>query len=94
VTASAPNDQVTSDVVDIPEAALEDLRARLQDVRRPDELPDVGWEYGVPSGYVHDLAEHWRDGYDWRAHEAKLNRHPQFTTTTDASVSTSSTFGP
>ena len=29
------------------------------------------------------LADHWLDGYDWRAWEARLNRYPQFTTTID-----------
>jgi hypothetical protein len=42
-----------------------------------------GWEYGVPLDYVKNLVEYWRDGYDWRAWEAKLNSYPQFTTTID-----------
>jgi epoxide hydrolase len=29
------------------------------------------------------LREYWRTGYDWRAHEARLNAFPQFTTTID-----------
>jgi pimeloyl-ACP methyl ester carboxylesterase len=37
----------------------------------------------VPVDYVRDLVERWRDGYDWRAQEARLNEHPQFTTTID-----------
>jgi epoxide hydrolase len=67
----------------IPDADLDDLQARLARVRWPDELPDAGWDYGVPVGYARDLVEHWRTGYDWRAHEARLNAHPQFTTTID-----------
>jgi epoxide hydrolase len=43
----------------------------------------VGWARGVPLGYLQELAGHWADGYDWRAWEARLNRHPQFTTTVD-----------
>jgi epoxide hydrolase len=46
-------------------------------------LPGVGWDYGVPIGYVKELAEYWRDGYDWRAAEARLNGFPQFTTEID-----------
>ncbi len=38
---------------------------------------------GVPLDYLHDLAEYWRTSYDWRACEARLNAHPQFTTTID-----------
>ncbi len=67
----------------IPQADLDDLRGRLARTRFPDELPRVGWDYGVPLGYVKDLAEYWRTGYDWRAWEARLNEYPQFTTTID-----------
>jgi len=30
-----------------------------------------------------ELAGYWRDGYDWRKHEARLNDLPQFTSTVD-----------
>jgi pimeloyl-ACP methyl ester carboxylesterase len=66
--------------IDIPQAQLDDLKARLTRTRWPDELPDVGWTYGVPTSYLRGLAEHWRTAYDWRTHEARLNEHPQFVT--------------
>jgi epoxide hydrolase len=69
--------------VDVPQADLDDLHSRLARVRWPDELPDVDWSHGVPLGYVRELVDHWLTGYDWRAHEARLNAHPQFTTTID-----------
>ena len=69
--------------VDVPEADLVDLQNRLANTRWPDDLPDAGWEYGVPLAYLKDLAEYWRTGYDWRAEEARLNSHPQFTATID-----------
>jgi pimeloyl-ACP methyl ester carboxylesterase len=69
--------------IDIPQAELDDLRDRLDRVRWAEELPDVGWDYGVPVGYVKKLVEYWRNGYDWRAWEAKLNHYPQFTTEID-----------
>lgn len=37
----------------------------------------------MPVSYVKELVEYWRNGYDWRAWEAKLNAYPQFTTTLD-----------
>ena len=46
-------------------------------------MPGAGWDYGVPLDYVAALVEYWRDDYDWRAHEARINEHPQFTTTID-----------
>ncbi len=70
--------------LDIPQEELDDLHARLDRTRWPDELPGVGWAYGVPLAYLRELAEYWRNRYDWRAAEAKLNEWPQFTTTIDA----------
>ncbi|MFJ3639356.1 epoxide hydrolase family protein [Streptomyces sp. NPDC090108] len=67
----------------IPESDLEDLRHRLDRTRWPDELPGVGWDYGVPRDYLRELAHYWRHTYDWRAAEARLNRWPQFMTTID-----------
>ncbi|GAA3517969.1 epoxide hydrolase [Actinocatenispora rupis] len=69
--------------IDVPQADLDDLHDRLARTRWPDELPGVGWSYGVPTSYARRLAEHWRTRYDWRAHEAALNAFPQFTTEID-----------
>ncbi len=69
--------------IDIPQEDLDDLRARLARTRWPDQLPGAGWDYGIPLAVVQELAEYWRDGYDWRVHERRLNAFPQFTTTID-----------
>jgi len=69
--------------IEIPQADLDDLRDRLTRTRWPDELPDVGWDRGVPLAYLKELAEYWRTEYDWRAAEAKLNQYPQFITEID-----------
>jgi epoxide hydrolase len=67
----------------IPDSDLEDLHQRLDRIRWPDELPGVGWAYGVPRDYLMELVQYWRYEYDWRAAEERLNRWPQFTTTID-----------
>ncbi|MEU7893229.1 epoxide hydrolase family protein [Nonomuraea sp. NPDC049152] len=69
--------------LDIAQADLDDLRERLDRVRWPDEVPGLGWQYGVPLDHLRELVEHWRTGYSWRAAEAELNTHPQFTTEID-----------
>jgi pimeloyl-ACP methyl ester carboxylesterase len=69
--------------IEIPQPDLDDLRDRLARTRWPDELAGVGWSRGVPLGYLKELAIYWRDGYDWRKHEARLNQSPRFTTTID-----------
>jgi len=69
--------------VSIPQEDLDDLHERLIRTRWPDELPGVGWSYGVPLEYLKGLAEYWQAGFDWRAQEAKLNAFPQFATEID-----------
>jgi epoxide hydrolase len=69
--------------IDIPRSELDELHARLSRTRWPDEQPDAGWRYGAPLAYVKELAEYWRTDYNWRKHEAELNKFPQFTTTID-----------
>jgi pimeloyl-ACP methyl ester carboxylesterase len=92
--ASRPDNEIRPFRIDIPEQDLDDLRDRLGRTRWTNELPldtsgpqtgpvPPGWEYGVPVSYVKELVEYWKDGYEWRAWEAKLNAYPQFTTTID-----------
>lgn len=50
--------------IEVPQADLDDLHERLGRTRWPDELPGVGWDYGVPLGYLRELAEYWRIFYD------------------------------
>lgn len=69
--------------VHVPQFELDDLQHRLSRIRWPEELPNVGWAYGMPVSYIRDLIDHWRSRYDWRAREARLNNHPQFTTEID-----------
>lgn len=69
--------------IDIPPADLDDLRDRLGRTRWPDQLPGVGWDYGIALDDVRELAEYWRTGYDWRVHERQLNSFPQFSTEID-----------
>ncbi|MEV4378915.1 epoxide hydrolase family protein [Streptosporangium sp. NPDC049644] len=82
--------------VEVPQADLDDLRDRLARTRFAEALPESevtdgvqkgpvspGWEYGVPVSFVRDLVARWRDGYDWRAWEARINAFPQFTTEID-----------
>ena len=64
--------------IQVPEEVLTDLRARLDRVRWPDETPGGGWRYGSELAFMKALVEYWRDKYDWRAHEARLNRLRQF----------------
>jgi hypothetical protein len=67
----------------IPDADLADLRDRIARARWAPQPAGGDAGYGVPVERVRALAEHWRDRYDWRAWEARLGAHPQWTTTVD-----------
>ncbi|WP_116949571.1 epoxide hydrolase family protein [Jiangella endophytica] len=69
--------------IEISDADLAGLRDRLARTRWPVEVDGTGWERGVPSGYLKELAAYWRDEFAWRAREAELNAHAQFVTTVD-----------
>ncbi|TFY65716.1 hypothetical protein EVG20_g5373, partial [Dentipellis fragilis] len=74
------NSSETPFKIAIPDDALALLSQKLALTRLPDELDEAGWQYGVPLADVKRLVARWKDGYDWRAHEAKLNAElPMFT---------------
>lgn len=65
---------------------IADLQDRLARTRWPDELPDAGWDYGVPLGTVQELAAEWHSHFDWHAWEARLNALPHSTTVIDGQL--------
>jgi len=62
----------------VPDADLADLRERLPRTRFPDQAPGEPWAYGTDLAYMQSLVTYWRDQFDWRAHEARLNAVPQY----------------
>src|SRR5262245_10759963 len=60
---------------------LLDLQERLSRTRFPDEVTDSSWTYGTNLAYLRELVGYWRERYDWRAAEARLNRFRQFRAT-------------
>lgn len=73
------NSRAAGPVITVPDAALSDLRERLGRVRWPEAWPAWDappWSAGAPAGVVRELAEYWRDTYDWRSHEHAINELP------------------
>ncbi len=69
--------------VQVPQAALIDLRRRLAATRWPDAETVSDRSQGTQLAKLVPLAHYWATGYDWRKAEAKLNAHPQFLTNID-----------
>jgi pimeloyl-ACP methyl ester carboxylesterase len=70
-------------VIDVPQARLDDLRRRVQATVWPEEelVPDR--TQGVQLATMRALASYWTTDYDWRKCEAKLSALPQFVTEID-----------
>ncbi len=69
--------------LDVPEADLDDLRARLRNTRWADRETVTDWSQGIPLAYVQELCAYWVDTYDWRRLEGRLNAIGQFRTEID-----------
>jgi pimeloyl-ACP methyl ester carboxylesterase len=72
--------------IGVDDSILEDLHRRLAVTRFPDQIEDTGWEYGIPVDYLRQLVEYWRDSYDWRSEEARLNGFEHYRTTIDGQL--------
>jgi pimeloyl-ACP methyl ester carboxylesterase len=64
--------------VEIPQATLDRILARVRDARWPQRLEAADWRYGADWDYMKSLAQYWTEQFDWRKAEANLNRYPQF----------------
>lgn len=64
--------------IDIATARLEDLRGRVQRARLPTEDDGADWSNGTPLVAARRLVDYWRDKFDWRDAERRLNKIPQF----------------
>ncbi|WP_158841705.1 epoxide hydrolase family protein [Saccharothrix deserti] len=77
------NSEIRPFRIDVPQSGLDDLDARLDAARWPDQPAGVGWSQGTPVPVVRELARYWRESFDWRAVERRINELPQFTTDID-----------
>jgi len=66
--------------VDVLDDVLDDLHARLARTPLPNQVDGAGWDQGTELGYLQDLLAYWRDEFDWRAQEARLNEFDQYVT--------------
>ena len=77
------SEAITPFTLAIDQAALDDLHRRLDQTRWPERETVEDWTQGSPLARVQALCAHWRNGYDWRRCEARLNELGQFKTEID-----------
>jgi pimeloyl-ACP methyl ester carboxylesterase len=81
--AGAEDSTIRPFTVEIPEADLRELRARIAATRWPDKETVEDDSQGVPLALMQDLARYWLTEHDWRKCEARLNAVPNFITEID-----------
>ncbi|CAE6451764.1 unnamed protein product [Rhizoctonia solani] len=79
-----PYSDIRSFQISVPDDQLHQISAKLNLTRLPDELDlpaGQEWEWGIPLAVLKPTIEYWRNEYDWRVVEERMNRTlPQFTT--------------
>jgi microsomal epoxide hydrolase len=75
--------EITPFRIDVDDATLDDLRARLRATRFPAQIPGAGWDYGTELGYLRELVTYWGEEYDWPARQARMNAFDHFRTEID-----------
>jgi pimeloyl-ACP methyl ester carboxylesterase len=81
LTGTAPSP--TPFRIEVADAELLDLRARLNHARWPEPATVSDWSQGVPLAWLRQLCAYWADTYDWRRCQERLNSLPQVTTEVD-----------
>ncbi len=66
--------------ISVKDSEIARLKEKLALSSFPDELDQAAWDYGAPLQDVKRLAQYWRNGFDWRKAEAKLNELPNYRT--------------
>ena len=69
--------------IQVSDAVLADLRARLRNTRWPEAEPVSDWSQGAPLAWIQDICRYWAEDYDWRAREHRLNQFDQYNTEID-----------
>ena len=83
VNAQEADTAIRPYTIQVADAVIEDLKARLALTRIPDQIPNTGWDYGTDMVYLRELIDYWRNDFDWREQESALNEFDQFVTQID-----------
>ena len=77
------SDEIRPFTIDVPDAAIDDLRDRLARARWPEKEAVDDWSQGIPLAYTQELCDYWATDYDWRRFESAINAYDNFITEID-----------
>ncbi|MDH3693442.1 MAG: epoxide hydrolase [Gammaproteobacteria bacterium] len=69
--------------INVPDETLDHIRQRVADYPWHEMPVDGGWSYGANLDYMKELCAYWLEEYDWRKHEAEINRFSHHKTEID-----------
>jgi pimeloyl-ACP methyl ester carboxylesterase len=69
--------------VNIPDKVLKEINAKVKNYPWHEMPSDGGWKYGSNLDYMKEISSYWGKDFDWRKHEAEINKFSNFTTVVD-----------
>lgn len=64
--------------IDVPDETLDRIRTRVAEYPWHEMPNDGGWAYGTNLDYMKEFCAYWVDEFDWRKHEAQINRFSHY----------------
>lgn len=64
--------------VDVPQADIDAILARVRAAEWPDAPEGGGWAYGTELATMKDLVQHWLSAYSWEREQAAINRFAHY----------------
>ncbi|MDA7751696.1 epoxide hydrolase [Candidatus Pelagibacter sp.] len=67
--------------LNIPDKTLQKIYTKVKNYPWHEMPDDGGWKYGSNLGYMQEISSYWVKDFDWRKHEAEINKFSNFITT-------------
>ena len=69
--------------LNIPDKTLQEIYTKVKNYPWHEMPDDGGWKYGSNLDYMKEISSYWVNDFDWRKHEAEINKFSNFTTFVD-----------
>jgi len=69
--------------LNIPDKALQEIYTKVKNYPWHEMPDDGGWKYGSNLDYMKEISSYWIKDFDWRKHEAEINKFSNFITIVD-----------